>query len=750
MSNRKTRESRRNARTFSIKGRAPYYFPAYIVILALSVCIAAAPSFAQTGVLTQHNDIGRTGQNTAETTLTPTNVKVGVFGKLFALPVTGQVYAQPLYVPNVSIAGVMHNVVIVATEADMVYAFDADSNTGANALPLWAWSMVDMNHGGLPDETPLISSSTIGCTDMQPQIGISATPVVDTASQTIYVEAKSDVVSKTAPTTYYHRLHALSLTTGLEKFSASPVVIAASVSGTGDGSKNGTLSFDNLHQMARPGLLELNGAIYIAYASHCDDSPYHGWIFAYDTTSFTQKSLFVTTPNGGLGGFWMSGAGIAADANSNIFIPSGNGDFNGVPATEFSDTILKFGTTNETLSVLDYFTPSDQACLQGSDEDLGSGGLLVLPTQTGAAFPDILVQAGKEGNIYVVNRDVPITTTPSHYQPPSNGSCSSVDPEIVEESGSGAIGGMWGSPAYWNSTLYFWGAGDVLKSIPVVSGLPDFGNISRGSFAIGFPGSTPAVSANGAEDGIVWAIDASAYGPPAPKTGPAILHAINATSLTDELWNSTQAAMSADQAGNAVKFTVPTIANGKVYIGTSTEVDVYGLLSSGPQPPAVPAISPGSETVSAPVHVSITDSTTGAAIYYTTNNTMPTTSSTLYTRPFPIATTSTVQAIAALNGVSSGVDSVTYTFGAAVAAPTFSPASGTFTGSAAVTISDATGGSTIYYTTDGSTPKAGVGTTQQYTGTITLTKSTALKAIAVVGSASSTVATSAYRIKAGT
>ena len=723
----------------SIRGTKHRAVPNFLVCVALLALFlgVALPASAQVtvSVLTQHNDIGRTGQNTSETILNTSNVKAGSFGRLFTLPVTGQIYAQPLYVPGVTINGAMHNLVIVATEADLVYAFDADTAGPA----LWMANMVDAFHGAGPNEGPLNSSMTIGCTDMQPQIGISATPVIDTATQTIYVEAKSVVGTNAS---YIHRLHALWLTTGAEK-TPGPVVISATVKGMGDGSSGGNLSFDNLHEMARPGLLELNGAIYIAYASHCDFSPYHGWMFAYDTATFTQKSLFVTSPNGGLGGFWMAGAGVAADGASNIFIASGNGDFNGVPASEFGDSILKLGTTNEILSVLDYFTPSDQSCLQGNDEDLGSGGLLILPNQPGT-FPHILVQAGKEGKIYVVNRDSPMTTTPAHYNPLSN--CASNDPEIVEESASGAIGGMWSMPAYWNNTLYFWGAGDVLKSIPVVNGLPNFSNVTMGSVAIQFPGATPSISSNGTQTGtgIVWAIDGSNYGPPGPKAAPAVLHALDASAVGTELWNS---GTSGDKAGNAVKFSVPTIANGKVYVGASTEVDVYGLTGSGTQPPATPVISPASESASSPVHVSITDATAGATIYYTTNGNVPTTSSTQYTRPFPISTTSTVQAIAVLNSLSSSVASATYTFGASVAPPTFSPPSGSFTGSVTVTISDSVSGALIYYTTDGTTPAVGQGATLQYTGQLTFTKVTQLKAIAVSGTQTSTVASAAYRVR---
>jgi len=724
----------------SIQKSAISYALICLLLMAFFMCAAASPCRAQTSVLTQHNDMERTGQNTNETILTTSNVRLGEFGKLFAMPVTGQVYAQPLYAYGVMIAGGMHNVVIVATEADLVYAFDADSNTGANALPLWVANLVDAAHGAGANETP-IGNSRVGCSDLEPQIGISSTPVIDPITLTIYVEARSVVGSTT---TFIHRLHALSMATGAE-VSPGPALIAASVSGTGDGSKNGVLAFDNLHEENRAGLLELNGAIYVAFASLCDHGPYHGWLFAYDATTLAQKSLINTTPNGGLGGFWMSGAGVAADANFNIFIASANGDFDtvNIPATELSDTIMKLGTTNETLSLLDYFTPSDQMCLQTEDRDLGSGGVLVLPTQPGS-FPDILVEAGKEGKIYVVNRDSPMTTTPSHYNPLTN--CASSDPEILEESASGAIGGMFGLPAFWNNTLYFWGSGDVLKSIPVVNGLPNFGNITLASTKLQFPGATPAISSNGTESGtaILWAINTSSYG----AAGPAVLHAIDATAIGSELWNSTQS--SGDQAGAAVKFAVPTIANGKVYVGTSTEVDVYGLTGNMAQPPAIPVISPASENISKPVHVSITDGTPGATIYYTTNGTTPTINSTPYTHSFTIAATATIQAIAANGAGASGVASATYIFAAGVATPTFSPAQGSYTESVTVTISDSTSGALIYYTTDGSTPSPGQGTTQQYTVPLTFTKTTHLKAIAVNGTQQSALVGGTYTVKSGT
>jgi hypothetical protein len=629
-----------------------------VTIAFLSFMFVLSAS-AQTPVLTQHNDAARTGQNTSETILTTTNVNVNQFGKLFALPVDAQVYAQPLYVPGVTVNGATHNVLIVATENDTVYAFDADTNTGANAAPLWKANLVSSAYGGTTNEAPLNSAATTGCQDML-QVGITATPVIDGASKIVYVEATS-----TNGSNYFHRLHALSLQTGKE-VAPGPIQIAATVSGTGDGSSNGQIVFNTptlgLDQLARPGLLLMNNTIYIAFASHCDSSPYHGWLFAYDEASLTQKSVYVTTPNGGLGGFWNSGAGIPADPSGNIFIASGNGDFDttNVPARETGDTLLKLGTTNQILTQLDYFTPQDQASLDSSDKDLGSGGALVLPTQSGS-FPDLVVQTGKEGRIYVVSRDQ-MTTNNSHY-------CSgcSNDPEIVEESASGAVGGVFGVPAYWNNAIYFWGAGDVLKSIPITNGLPNFSNISSGSISLSWPAATPSISSNGtaAGTGIVWAIDSSQYGSPGPGPGPAVLHAINATSIASELWNSTQAANSRDKAGNAVRFATPTISNGKVYVGTASEVDVYGLLTAGSTPTATPTISPASETFTGTLTVSITDSTAGAIIYYTTDGSSPVAgqgTTKQYSASFTVTATTTVNAVATASGFSySSVASATYT-----------------------------------------------------------------------------------------
>ena len=559
----------RKMRTRRVSGpdRFRRLIPRAILLAALLLSLALVSS-AQISVLTQHNDIGRTGQNLDETILTTSDVNPTQFGKLFSLPVDGQVYAQPLYIQGISIGGVVHNVLIVATENDSVFAFDADSNTGANANPLWKASLVDAAHGATAGEEPLNSASTIGCTDLQPIIGITSTPVIDPTSGTIYVEAKS----WNGSSTYYHRLHALDLLTGNEK-TPGPVLIAATVPGTGQGSSRDKLTFDPLHHHNRPGLLLVNGVIYVGFASHCDDKPYHGWLFAYDESTLAQQGVWVSTPNSGLGGVWMSGSGIASDSSGNIFLATGNGVFeDSQTPLEYGDSIVKISLGSSGFSVLDFFTPHAQLMMASTDSDLGSGGVLLLPDQPGANT-HLLVEAGKVGRIYLVDRDM-MTLDNEHYCK----TCTKSDTEIVQESANAEIGGLWSMPAYWNGNIYFGGSGDELRSIPLVNGLLNYSSITTSGNSFGFPGATPSISANGATNGIVWAIDSSQYGSPGPGPGPAVLHAYNASNVAVELYNTTMASGNRDQAHNAVKFSVPTIANGKVYFGTTGFVDVYGLL----------------------------------------------------------------------------------------------------------------------------------------------------------------------------
>jgi len=522
-----------------------------VSILSVSNHTTNASGFA--GVFTQHNDILRTGLNQNETALTPSVVSsTTAFGKKFSQTVDGYVYAQPLYEPGVNIGGTVHNVVFVATENDSLYAFDADSNAGANANPLWHANLIDINHGAAAGATP-VTNSQVSCGDLVPKIGVTSTPVIDPSTGTIYVETKSS-----EGTSFPHRLHAIDITTGNEKFSG-PIAIAATVSIPG-----GTVSFDGLHHLNRPGLLWLNGVIYLAYASHCDNTPYHGWLFAYDATTLTQKAVFLTTPEGdGKAGFWMSGAGVAADSNANIFIASGNGDFDttNIPAKLLGDSVLKLFFNGSTISLSDYFTPFNQGTLDGGDTDLGSGGTLVLPDQSGSNTHE-LVQVGKAGTIYVINRDQ-FTHGNLHYCVTN---CNNMDAQIAQEL-PGAVGGLFSLPAYWNGTVYFQGAGDSLKAFQLTNGVFPTSAMATTVGTIKFPGASPSISSSGNSNGIVWEINGS--------SSSAVLVAFDPANALAPIYNSATQGVA---SGPYVKFSVPTIANGKVFVGTQTELDVYGTL----------------------------------------------------------------------------------------------------------------------------------------------------------------------------
>lgn len=557
--------------TVASSGVATGVTPGALTITAMSGSISGTATLSVIpAVLTYHYDAARAGANMYETTLTTSNVNSTTFGKMFTLPVDGAVYAQPLYVPDVAISGKgTHNVLYVATANDSLYAFDADSNTGNNSTPLWQVSVIDTAHGAASGATA-VSSSDIGCGDITPIYGITSTPVIDINAGTMYLVANSMENGNNI-----YRLHAIDITSGAEK-SGSPVVITASVAGTGDGSAGGTLTFDPTHHLNRAALLLTSGNVYIGFGSHCDGSPWHGWLFSYNGVSLAQNGVFVTTPNGGMGGIWMSGSGIAADANGNLYLATGNGTFDttNVPATELGDSIIKINASN--LALLDYFTPYNQLNMDNGDLDLGSGGVLLLENQ-GGSYPNLLLESGKTGSLYLINRDQ-MTTGNSHY---CSISCGNTDPEIIQEV-QNANNGMWSSLAYWNNNVYLWGAGedssvDYLKVYSLTNGVLSPAPTSKSANTIGFPGATPVVSSNGATNGIVWAIDSSQNGTDGSILNAAVLHAYDATNLSHELYNSTQAG-TRDQAGDAVKFTVPVVINGKVYVGTSSEVDVYGPL----------------------------------------------------------------------------------------------------------------------------------------------------------------------------
>ena len=540
----------------------------------LAIFLATAlGSSAQVNVLTYHNDFARTGQNTNETVLTPANVNVNSFGRLFGYPVDGFIYAQPLYVSGLSIPGQgTHNAVFVATQHNSVYAFDADSNAGAAGGLLW-----QINLGSSAATPNNDFGNRYGAYhDINPEVGITSTPVIDLASGTIYVDAFTHEGSA-----YFHRIHALRITDGTEQ-PYSPVVVSASVAGVGVDSTNGVLNFRAIQHLQRPALTLAGGKLYIAYSGFADTDPYHGWVIGFDASNLKPLTNYVfnTTPNStiasdgsnaGEGGIWMSGNGLAVDANTNLYFEIGNGSFTASLSggTDYGDSFVKLSTAGS-LKAVDYFTPYNQASLAINDTDLGSGGALLLPDSVGsAAHPHLLVGCGKEGKIYLLDRD-----NLGHFNAAN-------DSQIVQEL-PGAVGGTWSSGAYFNNLIYYQGSGDVLKSFRISNGLLTTTPVSQSSTSFGWPGATPALSANGTNNAVAWVIQSDGY-----PGGPSILHAYNAYNLAQELYNTMQASTRDGLAG-AVKFTVPTIANGKVYVGTQKSLAVFGTGVFL----AVPTISP--------------------------------------------------------------------------------------------------------------------------------------------------------------
>jgi len=504
----------------------------------------------QVNVLTWHNDNARTGQNLQETALTLANVNSTGFGMLFTIPVDGKVDAQPLYVSSVTIPGLgPRNVLYVVTENDSAYAFDAD-----NGAQYWYTSLL----GG--SET---ASDARGCDQVTPTIGATATPVIDVSKNVLFTVA----MTKDTLGHYHHRLHALDLTTGAELF-GGPQEVHATYPGTGDGSSGGTVTLDPGQYKSRPGLLLLNGVVYTSWGSHCDAGPYGGWLIGYNESTLAQTSVLDLIPNGSEGGIWMSGAAPAADANGNIFLLTGNGTFdttlsNGFPSKgDYGNAFVKISTSAGKLTVADYFTMDNTRSESGSDIDFGSGGLVLLPpltNQTGHPV-SLGVGAGKDGNIYVVNQA-------------NMGKFSKTADNIYQQMTGAVPGGVWSSPAWFNGQLYYGDVGDNLQAFRFSNG--SFTSASLSPTGFGYPGTTPSISANGTSNGIVWA---------AENASPAVLHAYDASNLGTELYNSSQAANGRDQFGSGNKFVVPTIAAGKVYVGTTTGVGVFGLLQNGVTP----------------------------------------------------------------------------------------------------------------------------------------------------------------------
>jgi hypothetical protein len=537
-------------------------------------------------VTTYHNDAGSTGANLNETTLTPTNVNSATFGKLYSTSVDGQIYGQPLVKTGVTITvgpnqGV-HDVVYVATENDSLYALDAH-----NGAILWQDSFINPAAGVVP-----VPSTDLASGDITPEVGITATPVIDPSSSTIYVCVNTRETVNGAYH-YVYRLHALDLGSGAEKF-GGPATMAdtiyngsrftyisgPSVAGTGVGSVNGVVSFNAVRELNRVALTLANGSVYVAFGSHGDNDPFHGWVLGYSASTLQPTAVFNTTPNGEGGGIWDSGGKLAVDPQGNLYFETGNGDFDstlnaaGRPVyADYGDTFLKLAPDSSTssnpnpngwgLAVSDYFTPFNQAALNVGDTDVGSAAALLLPASAGsAAHPNLLLGSAKEGRIYLIDS---ATGKMGGYSPTTD--------NIVQEAPT-ALSSTYGTGAYYNGAFYYIPASSPAKEFSIANGVFSSSPIAQSSDTFGWPGDTPSISANGNVNGIVWAID----------KGTNQLRAYNAINLA-EIYTSAQAG-TRDALGTAIKFSLPTIANGMVYAGTANALDIYGLLTPVTTAPA--------------------------------------------------------------------------------------------------------------------------------------------------------------------
>ncbi len=519
-------------------------------------------------MLTWHNDNARTGQNLQETILTPGNVTPAAFGKLFVISVDGKVDAQPLFVASMYFPARARwfNVLYVVTEHDSAYAFDADTG-----LQLWKVSLLAAGE---------VPSDDRGCSQVTPEIGIASTPVIDlqlsqqgtTGGGTMYAVS----MSKDMSGHYHHRLHALDLISGAERF-GGPVEIQATYPGSGAEGNGGLQTFDPKQHKERSALVLVNGVVYTSWGSHCDFSPYTGWVIGYNAATLARVSILNLTPNGGLGGMWNAGSGPAADAAGNLFLLTGNGTFDtslntaGFPANgDYGNAFVKLATGG-TLTVADYFTMTNTTMESNGDVDLGSGGVMLLPSRNDAhGRPrSLAVGAGKDSHMYVVDQN-----NLGKYTPGTN---------AIYQDLPSSIGSVFSSPAWFAGTLYYGAVNDALKAFPFTNGAFGSTAASHSAISFGYPGSTPSISANGASNGIVWA---------AENGGTAVLHAYDASDLSHELYNSNQAPSGSDHFGAGNKFVVPTVTNGKVYVGTTNGVGVFGLRCSYSILPQGPVVSP--------------------------------------------------------------------------------------------------------------------------------------------------------------
>lgn len=514
-------------------------------------------------VVTRYYDNTRSGVNAHESILNPTSVLAGNFGKLFTLPVDGFVYAQPLYVPGLNIPGQgTHNVIFVATENDTVYAFDADQK----GAPLWTTSLLGSGEEALPCAGVNPANDNLDSCSIAPVIGVTATPVISLENNAIYVEGRSALPSAT----YFHRLHALDLTTGAELF-GGPVTIQASAPGTAKDAVNGKVNFVPLRHNSRPGLLLLNGIVYMCFASNISDvAPYHGWFLGYDATTLQQVSVFITTPNGNGGGIWAN-TGPAADNDGNIFLASANGA--ATPSGHnYGQSYIKLAPQNGQLEPADYFMTFNAEVLDDFDADIGSAGLTLLPDQPGAAHPHLLAAAGKEGTIFLVDRDdmgkqnlmgdMNVQSIPEAVG----------DPQQCRPSGtSGGEFCNFYSPVFFNGNLYFSGVDDVVKAFSLQNGLLSTTPVMRSGTPFSFPGAGIIITTNDGNGAILWALEWKNA-----TTGKSTLHAYDPGNLSSELWNSDLS--SSDTLGQVARMNIPLVANGKVYTGGDSSVTAFGIL----------------------------------------------------------------------------------------------------------------------------------------------------------------------------
>ncbi len=496
-------------------------------------------------VTTAQYDNARTGAYTTETQLTPRTVNPATFGKIHVITVDGDVYAQVLDLPSVNIPSKgTHAVIYVATEHNSVYAFDA----AAPAEPLWHVDLSTVAEGAEP-----VPASDVRCPFIRPEVGITSTPVIDTTTGTIYVLARTREHGQ-----YVQRLHALDVATGAPRHVA--VEIRASAQGTGVGSAGGVVRFDPLRENPRAALLLTGGHVIIGWASSCDVGPYHGWIMAYDAGTLALVALLNTTPDGNDGGIWQGDAGLAADRQGRIYAVTGNGTFSAGTSQhrDYGDTVLQLTLGAHGFVVSDYFTPGNEKTLEETDGDLGSGGPLLIPDH-------FLFVGGKDGSVYLLDRD-----RMGKFDPAANrGAVQTMK----------APGLVMGASAYWNGHVYSLWSNDVVKEFAFANGRLSAAPVSKGTHVFTDPGATPTISANGTTDGVVWVVETRTWN---GADRHAILHAFDAADVGTELYSS-ESNGARDRAGTALRFAMPTVVAGRVYVGTKGEVDVYGILAGKPQ-----------------------------------------------------------------------------------------------------------------------------------------------------------------------